>query len=125
MAAIDLDAIRAQLDAARRSWGEVGDALVDTGKSFGDGERVVVAVDKRDRRYLVSDGARAVEKAGRPPGWYAAAAAAVAAEDLNVNRRGAIFVPAVEGGVDLAWLVARVADVALRVYEELLELEPG
>ena len=125
MAAIDLDSIRAQLDAARRSWGELGEAVVDTGKTFGDGEPVLVTVAKRGRRYLVSDRGRAVDKAGRPRGWHAAAADAVAAEALNVNRRGAVFVPAVEGGLDLAWLVARVADVALLVYEELLELDQG
>jgi hypothetical protein len=102
-----------------------GEQVIDTGRTFGDGEPVLVHVRKRERRYLVSDRGRATEKTGRPPGWREVAADVVAEESLNMNRTGVIFVPAVEGGLDLAWLVMRVADVALRVYAELLELEPG
>ena len=105
--------------------GERGERVIETGKAFGDGEPVRVYVKKRGRRYLVSDRGRAVEKAGRPAGWHVVAATAVAEESLNLNRIGAIFVPAVESGVDLNWLVMRVADAALRVYDELLELDAG
>ena len=42
--------------------------------------------------------------------------------DLNVNRRGVVFVPTVRPDwVDA--LAARVADASLAVYEALLELE--
>jgi hypothetical protein len=97
--------------------------MLETSRTYGDGEAVRVLVRKRDRRYLVTDGGRAVEKAGRPPGWFEVAAAVVASDALNLNRRGAIFVPAVEGGMDVARLAARVRDLALAVYEALLELD--
>jgi hypothetical protein len=39
-----------------------------------------------------------------------------------VNRRGVVFVPAVEGR-DLAWLASRVAECSRAVYGALLELD--
>ena len=117
------DRLRAELDRVRVSWGERGEVSLETGQSYGDGEPVRVLVRKRGHRYLVSDSGRAVEKAGRPRGWYEVASTVVASDYLNLNRRGAIFVPAVEGGFDLASLAARVGDLALAVYEALLELD--
>jgi hypothetical protein len=114
--------LRATLDSARASWDERGEVLLETGQSYGDGEPVRVLVRKRGHRYLVSDSGRAVEKAGRPRGWYEVASTVVASDYLNLNRRGVIFVPAVEGGVDVASFAARVGDLALGVYESLLEL---
>jgi len=46
----------------------------------------------------------------------------VAAEGFNVNRRGVIFVPAVEGR-DIAALVRRLALTSRTAYLTLLELE--
>ena len=115
--------LRAALDRARASWGERGEIVLETGRSYGDGEPVRVLVRKRAHRYLVTDSGRAVEKAGRPRGWYEVASAVVATDDLNLNRRGAIFVPAVEGGMDLASLAVRIGELALGVYEALLELD--
>ena len=43
------------------------------------------------------------------------------AHDLNVNRRGVVFVPAVEGGLDLAWLAYRLTRCSYAVHAELLE----
>jgi hypothetical protein len=62
-----------------------------------------------------------VERAGRPPGWFSVAQRTVAEFDLNVNRRGVVFVPAVEGGVDRDWLARRVAEASAAVYAELVE----
>jgi hypothetical protein len=121
--ATEHERLRAELDRARRSWGELGETYLETGGSYADGEPVRVLVRKRNRRYLVTDAGRAVEKAGRPGGWYGVAAAVVATDYLNLNRRGAIFVPAVEGGADLASLAARVGRLAIAVYEALLELD--
>jgi hypothetical protein len=42
-------------------------------------------------------------------------------EGFNVNRRGALFVPAVEGR-DIAMLALRLAETAGTVYLALLEL---
>ena len=97
--------------------------MLETGRSYGDGEPARVLVRKRGHRYLVTDSGRAVEKAGRPRGWYEVASAVVATDDLNLNRRGAIFVPAVEGGADLGSLAGRVGRLAIAVYEALLELD--
>jgi hypothetical protein len=46
----------------------------------------------------------------------------VAEADLNLAREGAVFVPAVEGGLSVDGLVTRVAETSLDVYQELLEL---
>jgi hypothetical protein len=45
------------------------------------------------------------------------------AEDLNVSRGGAVFVPAGEVGIDLSWLADRVAAASLALYDGLLDLE--
>lgn len=84
-------------------------------------EPMPVLVRKRGRRYLIHDAAAAVERAGRPQGWFAIAEATVAEFDLNVNRAGVIFVPAVEGGMDRDWLASRVAEASSAVYSDLLE----
>ena len=117
-----LEAIRAALAAARESWGETGDVLLDTRLSYGDGEPVRILVRKRAHRYDLDDRGAAVRKAGRPRGWLEVAERLVTEEGLNVNRAGILFVPAVEGR-DLAGLAVRLADVSLAVYGALLELE--
>ena len=77
---------------------------------------------RRDKRYLVTDDGAAVDRAGRPAGWRNLASEVVASADLNLSRSGAVFVPAVEGGVPVNGLVTRVAETSLAVYQELLEL---
>ena len=57
-------------------------------------------------------------------GWLPVAEALVAEEGFNVNRRGVVFVPAMEGR-DLATLAARLAATSLAVYQELLEADPA
>jgi hypothetical protein len=118
-----LPALGASLDAARPALGERGETVLDGGVEYRPGEPVGVRVRKRGRQYTIDDDGAAVAKAGRPEGWLDLARRI--AEDefwLNVNRRGMVFVPAFEGR-DLAWLVLRVADASVAVYEELLELQ--
>ena len=72
-----------------------------------------------------SDEARGVEAAGRPAGWLPVAQQVVRDLDLNVNRRGVVFV-ASPLSRPLAWrrsLERRVADASIAVYEALLELD--
>ena len=72
-----------------------------------------------------SDEARAVEVAGRPAGWLPVARQVVRELDLNVNRRGVVFVSSPLSR-PLDWrrsLERRVADASIAVYEALLELD--
>ncbi len=95
--------------------------LLDSGLQYGDGEPVLVAVRKRERRVDIDDRGRGAEKAGKPPGWLEVAREVVERDSLNVNRAGVVFVGSFEDR-DYAPLVGRVADRSLAVYEELLEL---
>ena len=95
---------------------------LDSGLSYREREPVVVLLRKRGRRYDLQDDGRAVALAGKPPGWRERAAQVVRGEYcLNVSREGTVFVPAVEGGVDLEWLARRVAEASLALYQELLD----
>jgi hypothetical protein len=96
---------------------------LETGLAYTEDEPVVVTLRKRGARYELRDDGRAIELAGRPPGWRERAEAVVAAFDLNVNREGVVFVPGIEGGADRAWLTQRVGETSLALYDALLELE--
>jgi hypothetical protein len=102
---------------------ERDDVVLETGLAYVEGEPVLVTSRKRGRRYELRDDGWAVELAGRPRGWRERATAVVDAYDLNLTRTGVVFVPAVEGGVDRDWLVGRVAEASLALYDALLELE--
>jgi hypothetical protein len=126
MASVDerLAAVRAALGAVRASWEEEGETVLDVGLEYVPGEPVEVSARKRGRRWDFGDGGRAVQLAGKPSGWLAAAERVVAQEGMNVNRTGVVFVPAVERpGRDLAALALRLGDVSHAVHAELLELE--
>ncbi|HEY2218379.1 MAG TPA: hypothetical protein VGH35_03505 [Gaiellaceae bacterium] len=72
-----------------------------------------------------SDEARGVEAAGRPAGWLPVAQQVVRDLDLNINRRGVVFV-ASPLSRPFAWrrsLERRVGDASVAVYEALLELD--
>ena len=99
---------------------ERGELLVDSGLAYGDGEPVRILVRKRLHHYLLTDQGRAVEKAFKPAGWQEPAE--WAAEPMNVDRSGNVFVPAVEGR-DLADLLVRLADASRAVHEALLALD--
>lgn len=100
--------------------GERGEVVVDSGLTYGDGEPVEILVRKRLHRYLLTDRGRAVAKSGKPAGWREPAE--WAAEPMNLDRTGAVFVPAV-GGSDLRDLVVRLADASRAVHEALLVLD--
>jgi hypothetical protein len=110
------------LAAAQAEWGERGEVMLDAGVDYVAGRPVRVHVRKRERRYVLDDDGAAVAGAGRPRGWLAAAERAVAEEGANINRRGVVFVPAVEGR-NLVALAGVVAEASLAVYETLLELD--
>jgi hypothetical protein len=114
--------VREQFDVARAAWGETGESVLDTGLTYGDGKPVRIRVRKRGHRYDIDDDGAAWSKAGAS-GRTALEAAerVVAADGFNVNRRGVVFVPAVEGR-DIARLAERLAECSLAVYAELLEL---
>lgn len=120
-----LQRVALALAHARAGWGELGEVVLDGGVAYVEADRVLVRVRKRGSRYTIDDDGGAVARAGRPPGWLVLARRV--AEDeywLNVNRRGTVFVPAVErAGDGVAGLVLRVADASAAVYEGLLELD--
>lgn len=99
---------------------ERGEIVVDSGLAYGDGERVEILVRKRLHRYDLDDRGRAVEKAGRRPGWHEIAQRA--GEPMNVARNGEVCVFATAGR-DIASLLVRLADASRRVHEALLDLE--
>jgi hypothetical protein len=59
--------------------------------------------------------------AGKPSGWLERAEQIAALDGLNVNRRGVVSVPAVEGR-DLGALAAKTAHCSHSVFHAILEL---
>jgi hypothetical protein len=113
-----------------RTWSELKHALearterlVDSGLEYAPGDPVLVKVVQRGRRYLFTDDGAAVARAGKPPGWREAAELPVLEDSLNLSRAGAVFVPAVGSRFNVDELVARVANVSLGVYQEILDLD--
>jgi hypothetical protein len=98
---------------------ERGEVVLDSGLAYGDGEPVRILLRKRLHRYTLSDRGRAIEKAGKPPGWREAAELAV--EPMNIDRQGVVFVPTVAGR-HLPRLVERFADASRAVHEAVLVL---
>ena len=86
-----------------------------------------VEVSARSREGWVhfSDEARGVDAAGRPGGWLPVAREVVRELDLNINRRGVVFVssPLSRPSDWRRSLEHRVADASIAVYEALLELD--
>jgi hypothetical protein len=95
---------------------------VDSGLYYRAGAPVTVQVVSRGRRYDISDEGVAVELAGTPSGWLDTARRVVDRSFLNINRRGVVSVPAVEGR-DIDGLVQRVAETSRSVYLALLDLD--
>lgn len=101
---------------------EVDEATIDTGLAYQVDEPVLVRVRRRGRRYDITDDGAAVSLAGRPGGWFDRLERLMAIEGFNVNRRGVLFVPAVEGR-DIASLALRLAESSRAAYLTLLETE--
>lgn len=103
---------------------ECVELTLETGLNYAEEQPVRVELRKRGRRFELGDQGLAAELAGRPRGWRERAREVVElGYDLNVSRSGAVFVPAVEGGIDLSWLAGRVAAASLALYDVLLDLE--
>jgi hypothetical protein len=108
-----LEAVRARLAPP---WAENEERVVEA-RAF------AVFVRKRGHRYDLDDAGEAVASArslGATGDWLRVAEDVVVEEGFNVNRRGAIFVPAVEGR-DLASLAVRLGACAEAVQAALLE----
>jgi hypothetical protein len=108
---------RAHDDAAE--WVDGEEVLVPTDLVYAPDEPVEIVVRKRGWRFDISDGARAVELSGRPDGWQDVAEQVVETYRINVNRRGVVFVQSNE--YRLEWLIGRVAECSVVLYQELLE----
>lgn len=108
-----LDVLGVQRDGA--------DVSVDTDLSYAPNQPVRVRIRHRDNRYDIDDDGAAVSVAGRPPGWLGRVEHLVALDGLNVNRRGVVFVPAVQGR-DLGMLAAKIAHCSHAMYHALLEM---
>jgi hypothetical protein len=98
---------------------ERGEAVVDSGLTYGDGEPVRILVRRRLHRYTLTDLGRGIEKAGKPPGWLEAAELAV--EPMNIDRQGTVFVPTVAGR-HLPEVIVRLADASRAVHEAVIVL---
>ena len=88
------------------SSGDDDEVTLNTGLSYRPGHPVSIRVRKRGSRYDITDGASAVDLAGRPDGWLATASDTAARTGMNVNRRGVAFVTGFEQR-DVADLVTR------------------
>jgi hypothetical protein len=101
----------------------MAEKVSDAGRlEYSDGDPVVVRVRRRGRRIDIDDNGAAVARAraiGTTANWLDIAQRVVAEDNLNVNRRGVIFVPAVEGR-DIDSLAARVARSSAVLEAELL-----
>lgn len=97
-------------------WAESEERTVETGA-------FAITVRKRGNRYDLDDGGEAIAKARAlrvPTDWLPIAEDVVAREGFNVNRRGVVFVPVVEGR-DLASISVRLAECAESVHAALLD----
>jgi hypothetical protein len=91
-----------------------------SGLHYREGEPVRIRVRRREHWVDLDDEGRAVELAGRPAGRLPVAERVVAAEGMNVNRSGRVFVRVHERR-DIDELTRRVAASSLSVYEALLD----
>jgi len=119
------DGLLMAFEEARATWGERGEARLETGRSYDGTLPLVVLARKRPGHWIFSDEARGVDAAGRPRGWLEIARRVVEEEVMNINLRGVVFMSAGERS-DNTWrhsILARVADSSVAVYEALLELD--
>jgi hypothetical protein len=119
---VNVAQIRAELDAQLAALAGDGELQMDAGLVYATHRPVLIRIRRRGRRYDLSDDGNAVSLSNKPPGWLDSVQHVVAAEAFNVNRRGVIFVPVVEGR-DIAELVSRLALTSRTAYLTLLELE--
>jgi hypothetical protein len=87
---------------------------------YREGEPVRIRVRRREHWVDIDDEGRAVELAGRPAGWLQVAERVVAAEGMNVNRAGRVFVRVHERR-DVEEVTRRLAESSLAVHDALLD----
>jgi hypothetical protein len=92
----------------------------ESGLEYAPGEPVRLNVDVR-RWYEIDDGSRALELAGRPPGWREVAAKIEIERVVNVTRRGAVALPVT--AYSFEEIAQRIAHASRAFYEELLDLD--
>ena len=110
------------LDRFPTQWqpGEVTQEQIETGRTYGSSEPVIIRVTRRGTKVTIDDAGAAVRLTGRPRAWLERADRIVRSAGVNVNRRGVVFVPAVgEARVDR--LVALVTATSLELYDALLD----
>ena len=119
-----METLAEQIDSALASWGDLGEVVLDTGLDYGDGEHVRITLRKRGSRLVFTDEGRAFRKAGvADRAWLEVAERTAELEGMNVNRMGAVFVPAVlRPDRDFAALARRLGETSLAVDGDLLEL---
>lgn len=115
-----MGAIRTALALLSQASGESNDVIVDSGLTYRPDDPVLIRVRQRGRRYDLADDSAALVRAGKPPGWLERVERVVATDGFNVNRRGVISVPAVQGR-DIGVLVFRLAETSRTAYLTLLE----
>jgi hypothetical protein len=97
-------------------WADREERIVEAG-------RFPISIRKRGHWYHLDDGGAAVAAArsvGASGDWLSVAERVVAQEGFNVNRRGVVFVSAVEGR-DLERLANRLGACAEAVHAALLD----
>jgi hypothetical protein len=96
--------------------------LIWSGLEYAPGDPVRVCVRHRDQAVTVTDEGGAVERAGRPAGWRAAAERVADERVVNITRQGVLTLPVVRVGPGEQAIVARVAEASQALYQDLLEL---
>jgi hypothetical protein len=96
--------------------------LIWSGLEYAPGDPVRVCVRHRDQAVTASDDGGAIERAGRPAGWRAAADRVAGELVVNVTRWGVVTLPVVRVGPGEDAIVARIAEASRWLYQELLEL---
>jgi hypothetical protein len=96
--------------------------LVETELRYLPDAPVRVSVRKRGAKYDIDDRGEAVRLAGKPQGWLEVAREVVAADALNVNRAGVVFVSTFRDD----WvepLARRIGVTSKALHDALLELD--
>jgi len=95
----------------------------ETGLHYRSDQPVCVTIVRRRRRLFVNDRGAALRHAGMPPGWRTVASRIERELDVNVTRRGVVWLPVVTAGPGLEEIVGRIAEASLALYQDVLELE--
>ena len=110
-----------------RTWSDLKAAqptvrIVDTGLEYRPGEPVLLRTVER-RHTLVTDDGVALEKAGRLPGWRAIGDRLERELCVEHQPQRRLFLPVVPCGPGHDAVVRRVAEAALTLYQDVLDLE--